>query len=148
ISFILFVIVPALTVTSVDASRLASGSNRVTDHRRQIRIVITTVQVGLTVVLVAVGVTFVAVLHELKSESLGIAIDRLVGTQLAAVPGGYQRAFSASSYYRDLLRRINSLPYVVSSSLSQPLPMAGASNVVPVGTVGSAADLEAEQVRA
>jgi predicted permease len=147
ISFVIFVIGPAMTVTSVDASALASASSRVTNHHRQIRMMITVVQVGLTVVLVSVGSTFVAVLHELKSESLGISIDRVIGTQLAAVPGGYQRGFSGSPYYRDLLQRVDALPHVVSSSLSQPLPMTGASNVVRVGSGGSDAEIEAEQVR-
>jgi len=66
---------------------------------------------------------FVEMLRQLRDQSFGFQVDRLLTMQLLPLPGGYVHGFNSSTYYRDLLERIQHLPGVQSSCLSHFSPL-------------------------
>jgi predicted permease len=66
---------------------------------------------------------FVETLRQLRDQSFGFRVDSLLNMQLLPLPGGYVHGFNSSTYYRDLLERIQHLPGVQSSCLSHFSPL-------------------------
>jgi putative ABC transport system permease protein len=145
IAFVLFGAIPAWTGSRADASMLNAASNRIVGGASRLRKFAVVSQVALTIVLVAIGGLTVASLRELKNVPLGLRIDRLVGAQLVAVPRGYQNGFSGATYYRELLTRIQAIPGVEASALSQIMPVTSGSYPVRVKTADADREIDAEQ---
>lgn len=145
IAFFLFGAIPAWTASRADASALNAASSRLVGGASRLRKGAIISQVSLTIVLVAIGSLAVAALSDLKHAPLGLGIDRVIGAQLVAVPGGYQRGFSGATYYRELLTRVEALPGVESVALSQPLPVSSGSYPVRVGIPDADREIDAER---
>ena len=111
-----FGIVPAWRSSDVELTASLRSAGRSVQGGPGGRVLIT-VQVALTLVLVAGAGLFLSSLERLRSAPLGIRVDGVVEAQLFPVPHGYE-TFSPETYYRDLLQRAASLPGVESASYS------------------------------
>ena len=145
VAFFVFGAIPAWTASKSDVSSLNAVSTRLLSDTSAARRLAIVAQIALTIVLVGAGGLAVGALSELKGAPLGLDIDRVVGAQLVAVPHGYQLGFSGTSYYRELLARIEAIPGVESTALSQPLPVTSGSYPVRLGVSGDDTDVEAER---
>ena len=145
VAFLVFGAIPAWTASKSDVSSLNAVSTRLLSDTSAARRLAIVAQIALTIVLVGAGGLAVGALSELKGASLGLGIDRVVGAQLVAVPHGYQLGFSGAAYYRELLARIEAIPGVESTALSQPLPVTSGSYPVRLGVPGEDRDVEAER---
>ena len=102
------------------------------------------VQVALTLALVAGASLFVSSLARLRNAPLGFRTAGIVEAQLFPVPNGYDN-FSAETYYRDLLERVESLAGVESAGYSNFAPLFSGAYSQPVQF---AADHETRGVKA
>ena len=104
------------------AAATASGAFGNSAHRSRANWGLVVAQVALTSVLVACAAWFVTSIRELRAAPRGWTAERLVSTRLAAIPGGYDDSFQPSIYYRRLLERVDGLPGVRSSALTNAVP--------------------------
>jgi predicted permease len=145
LAFLVFGAIPAWTGTTDDGSALNAASTRIVGRESRLRKSALVSQVALTIVLVATGSLTVGALMGLKNTPLSFGIDRVVGAQLVALPRGYQGGFSGATYYRDLLTRVQAIPGVERSALSQPMPVTAGSYPVRVGISEAEGDIDAER---
>jgi predicted permease len=124
ITLLLFGVLPARQTSEVDLTHaLKSGtSSRNRGHSRTRRFLICG-QVALTLALLMGASFFVQMLRQLRDQSFGFQVDGLLTVQLLPLPGGYVHGFNSSTYYRDLLERIQHLPGVQSACLSKLSPL-------------------------
>jgi predicted permease len=123
-ALVLFGVLPARQTSDVDlAHALKSGTpSRGGGHSRSRRFLICG-QVALTLALLMGASFFVEMLRQLRDQSFGFHVDSLATMQLLPLPGGYVHGFNSSTYYRELLERIQHLPGVQSACLSKLSPL-------------------------
>lgn len=125
IAFALFAVLPALAVSRTDPSTLHSVSSRVIGSRDRLRQATIVVQVALTIVLVAIGTTFVNQLRALRSEPLGLNIEGVLSAHLTPSPNGYDPPFSGGVYFRNLAESLRAIPGANAVALARPRVLSG-----------------------
>jgi len=124
IALLLFGLLPARQTSEVDlAHALKSGTPSTSGGHSRARRFLICGQVALTLALLMGASFFVQMLRQLRDQPFGFQVDRLLTMQLLPLPGGYVHGFNSSTYYRDLLERIQHLPGVQSSCLSHFSPL-------------------------
>jgi predicted permease len=122
-ALLLFGVFPAHQASRADLGALKSGSSSANRSQARIRRVLVCGQVALTLVLVMGASLFTETLRQLRRESIGFGIEGVLTAQLMPLPGGYAHGFTAATYYRDLLERMQNLPGVKTASLSNFSPL-------------------------
>jgi len=124
---LLFGLAPALTLGRIQPARvLASSRGRVGDTRGAGlgRAALITVQVGLSVALLAGTTLLVRTLSELQRVDLGFEPDRVEGVYLSLPAARYDEA-GAVAFFAELRRRLAALPGVESVGGIAGLPLSG-----------------------
>jgi putative ABC transport system permease protein len=130
--------------TAVDALRADARTMSRSSHTG--RLIVGT-QLALSLVLLATAGVLIRSLSELHALDTGIerSDNVFVAYPEAARPGAYAKVDN-DSYYREVLRRIESLPGVTHASISLLKPGSGGGfrdAVVPIGAIADAAGVDA-----
>ena len=144
-AFVISALVPAWQASRTAAAAMSAASPRVSGDRRRLQRFAVGAQVALSLILLTVGTVFGGMLRALKTAPLGLSLDRVAAAQLSPVPGGYQQGFSAVTYYRTLLDRIEALPAIEAAALSYDALLTDVPAATPVGRRDADIEVPAEQ---
>jgi putative ABC transport system permease protein len=105
-------------------------------------------QVALALALLVNGAVLVQSLTSLLTKPLGYRTDNVLVAKIALSGDEYANGTRVAAYYEDLVRRMQSLPGVVSAAAGQSVPMTGDYSGVPTLWEGQAMPEDARAVRA
>jgi predicted permease len=145
LAFVVFALVPALRASQVQVTSLGSMSARNWSDHRGLRRAAVGTQVALTVMLLSAGALFIGSFRDLINRPLGLSVDRVVSAQLTALPGGYDRQFASSTYYRSLVDRLEAEPAIERVALTRDAIFSNLSGSVPVAVDGTDVEIRATQ---
>ncbi len=132
---ILFGLAPALRAARVDlAPQLTEAAASTTPRPGMARVLVAS-QVALSVVLLFGAGLFVRTFQNLNGQNLGFQRENLLVFELDPARSGYTAA-GGNALYNRLLERIQGIPGVRSSSLSQYVLLSGWSTTSPSSTDG------------
>lgn len=117
-----FGVIPAWGNANVNLMEVLKSANRGLRVGGLGSRVLVAVQIALTLALVASTGLFVSSLEHLRAAPLGYRVENVAEAQLFPVPDGYKN-FSQETYYRELLKTVESMPGVDSASLSNFAPL-------------------------
>jgi len=127
---IAFGLFPSLTASRPDLAavlksrgELAPGAHK--SHRANPRNVLVVGQVALSIVLLSGTALLVRSLVHLNQVDMGFDSKDLLTFRISLSPAHYSKMESQVAFYDEVLRRIDSLPGVQSSTVSLTLPMTG-----------------------
>jgi predicted permease len=100
-------------------------------RKAQIRQVLLTAQVGLTVVLVAVSLLFLRSLFNLQAQPLGLNTQNVVTAQITLGQQRYSSAASQLAFFEQLEQKLNAEPGMSAVALSDSLPPTSPARTMP-----------------
>ncbi len=119
LALLLFGILPAWQTSDVQSADALRGSSRsIAGAHSYSRRILISAQVALTLVLITGASLFIQTLRHLRDASLGFTTEGVLNAQLIPLHGGYSKAFTPATYYREMLERMRSIPGVHAASLS------------------------------
>lgn len=127
---ILFGSAPALFISwrGVSANLRQSRTRSVTDRRAgSIRGALVLLEVTLAFVVIVSAGLMVRTYRQMMSLDLGFRPDHVLTMRIALPELKYRRGTDAANFFRELLRRVHSLPGVVDVAASSIRPMDGAA---------------------
>jgi predicted permease len=101
-----------------DGSRFISGGQ----HRAQLRKLLLTVEVALTVVLLIGAGLMLKSFEELRSVRMGCATDNVLTMSFTLPDAKYEKPFQKAQFFEELLARVRSTPAVNSAGVVTVLP--------------------------
>jgi putative ABC transport system permease protein len=123
-AMLFFGVLPTRQSSAVSpAEALKGGTTSPGRSYAQVRKMLASAQVALSLVLVLAASIFTQSLRNLRDQPMGFRVNGLLNLQLMPLPGGYGHGFAPASYYRNLLDRIDALPDVEGASLSHFKPL-------------------------
>jgi len=137
---VLFGVIPALRVTSLDASPVlksasGAGTGGTSHHFLSTGRFLVVAQVAISMILLVAAGLFVHSLARLSEVNLGYIRDRLLSFRLDTAPAGYKGA-ALIRMEEDLLARISTIPGVRSATLSSNGLFQGSESADPIAVEG------------
>jgi putative ABC transport system permease protein len=135
VSFVLpfaFGLLPAVNVSKPDAAELKDGARTIHAGSRRIRTALTAVQVGLAVILMVQIALMGQRLLRLGTAPLGFDPAGTLAFTLELPESRGMDADRLRTFERQVVAQIDTLPQVVSSSLTSRVPIGDREQVVPV----------------
>ena len=131
-----------------NSGALKEGGRNLAAHNNFAQSALLAVQIALTVALVSGAALFAVSVRNMYAIHFGVQPRNVWNVLIAPRPGGY-RNFTPQPYYRDLLEQVESLPGVVSASLSNDVPFfhsAYKTGLSSVDTARAVADVQVQVI--
>jgi putative ABC transport system permease protein len=135
VSFVLpfaFGLLPAVNVSKPDAEELKDGTRTIHPGGRRLRTALTAVQVGLAVILMVQIALMGRRLLTIESAPLGFDPSGTLAFTLELPESRGLNAAQLQSFERQAVAQLESLPQVVSASLTSRVPIGDREQVVPL----------------
>jgi putative ABC transport system permease protein len=129
---ILFGLMPALQTSRVGLNEVLNSGGRMavtaTTRGRLMRDALVTVEIALSLVLLAGAGLLIRTFSNLRQVDIGVHADKVL-TATAMLPRGpYKSLESQTAFFRQLIERLNAAPGVHGTAVSSELPLNGGNN--------------------
>jgi putative ABC transport system permease protein len=129
---ILFGLMPALQSSRVSLNEVLNASGRMavtaTSRGRLVRDALVTVEIALSLVLLTGAGLLIRTFSNLRQVDIGVHADKVL-TATAMLPRGpYASLQSQTTFFRQLIERLNAAPGVHGAAIAAELPLNGGNN--------------------
>jgi len=132
LSFAVGIIVGALPAFENPALELLSAVAPVSRRKARLRQIVLVGQVGVTLVLLGGALLFLRSLHDLQSQPLGLNTQNVVTADITLGQQKYSRPQQRLAFFEELERRVERLPGVSVTALSDSLPPTEPARTMPL----------------
>ena len=141
LSGVLFGCAPAWQASRSDMNETLKDAGRsIAGGRHYLRRALVVIEFALALTLLAGGGLAIHSLFELSRVNLGFRSDKLLTFSLPVPDGKFANADQIRTFYGQLLERVQSVPGVMSATVSTGMPVRGASFGMPFEIAGKPVD--------
>jgi putative ABC transport system permease protein len=129
---ILFGLMPALQSSRVSLNEVLNASGRMvvtaTTRGRLVRDALVTVEIALSLVLLAGAGLLIRTFSNLRQVDIGVHADKVLTATVLLPHSQYASIEAQTNFYRQLLERLNAAPGVYGAAVAGELPLNGGNN--------------------